>query len=334
MASQFTVFTSSDVSGPGLLTGAAGSLLAVLDACLVTSYAGHTLAAQWTKPFANSGNIGCYKQGAGAGLGLVINDAGPNVTSTYKEAWATGWESVAGVGAPVGTGSGQFPIPAQLLTSGHVVIRKSASADATGRAWTLFADSRTFYLFVASGDTVNVYMAFMFGDVFSLKGATDAYRCVIHGRAQENSGSGGSTADNLDSIYPCAVSGANGPGMFMARSYGGGGTSITTQKMGDMNALGASVGYVGVAMAGLFQIPNGPDNSVYLSPVKVIELVAVSIRGRLRGVYHVCHPLASFADGQTFVGGGDYAGKSFQIVSRGINNGFWAVETSATVETN
>lgn len=120
----------------------------------------------------------------------------------------------------------------------------------------------------------------------------------------------------------------------MARSYGGGGTSITTQKMGDMNALGASVGCVGVAMAGLFQIPNGPDNSVYLSPVKVIELVAVSIRGRLRGVYHVCHPLASFADGQTFVGGGDYAGKSFQIVSHGINNGFWAVETSATVETN
>src|ERR1035437_2380958 len=133
MASQFTVFSSSDAAGPGLLTGAAGSLLAVLDACLVTSYAGHTLAAQWTKPTANAGNIGCYKQGAGAGLSLVINDAGPNGTSTYKEAWAIGWESVAGVGSPVGTGSGQFPIPAQLLTTGHDVWRKSATAE-IGRA--------------------------------------------------------------------------------------------------------------------------------------------------------------------------------------------------------
>ena len=334
MASQFTSFSSSDVAGPGLLTGAAGTLLALLDACLVTSYAGHTLAVQWTKPIANAGNIGSYKQGAGASLGLVINDNGPNITSTYKEAWATGWESVVGVGAPVGTGSGQFPTPAQSLTSGHIVIRKSASADATGRAWVLFADSSTFYLFIATGDTAGVYLTFMFGDVFSMKGSSDAYRCVIHGRAQENSGAGGATVDNQDLIYPCAGVGANGPGMFMARSYSGGGTSITTQKMGDMNALGASVTASGAAMVGVFQTPNGPDNSIYLSSVKIIELVGVINRGRLRGVYQICHPLASFANGQTFSGGGDFAGKSFQIVSQGINNGFWALETSATVETN
>ena len=334
MPSQFTIFSSSDVSGPGLLSGTAGSLLTILDACLVTGYSGHSVSPAWTKPFANSGNIGCYKQGAGAGLGLVINDNGPNVTSTYKEAWAIGWESVAGIGAPVGTGSGQFPTPAQLLTTGHVVIRKSASADATGRYWVLFADSATFYFFVASGDAASAYMAFMFGDVFSLKGSSDAYRCMIHGRASENNSTGGTTADNTDSIYPCAVTGANGPGMFMARSYGGGGTSITTQKMGDMNALGAYVSNTGVAVGGFFQTPNGPDNSIYLSPVKVIELAAVSVRGRLRGIYQVCHPLANFADGQTFAGGGDYAGKSFRIVSHGINNGFWALETSATVETN
>src|ERR1035437_2201693 len=210
MASQFTIFSSSDVAGPGLLTGAAGTLLALLDACLVTSYAGHTLAAQWTKPTANSGNIGCYKQGAGAGLGLVINDNGPNVTSTYKEAWATGWESVAGVGAPVGTGSGQFPTPAQLLTTGHVVIRKSATADAATRSWQLFADSSTFYLFISTGDTAGVYNVGMFGDVFSLKGATDGYRCMIHGRAVENNAGGAATADNTDLIYPCGGFTSNG----------------------------------------------------------------------------------------------------------------------------
>ena len=103
--SQFTKYTSSDASGPGVLTGAAGTLLALLDACLVNGYSGKT-AAGWTKPFSNSSNSGCYQQGAGAGFGVVINDNGGNATSTYKEAWATGWQTITAVTAPVGTGSG------------------------------------------------------------------------------------------------------------------------------------------------------------------------------------------------------------------------------------
>ena len=35
----------------------------------------------------------------------------------------------------------------------------------------MFADSLTFYLFIATGDTAGVYYPFMFGDIFSLKGA-------------------------------------------------------------------------------------------------------------------------------------------------------------------
>ena len=125
---------------PGLLTGQVGDLLRVLDKVLVNGWTG-VAAAGWTKPIANSGNIGCYQQGAGAGFGVVVNDNGPNVTSTFKEAWATGWESIAGIGAPVGSGGGQFPVPAQLLTTGHVVWRKSTTADGTGRAWICFADA-------------------------------------------------------------------------------------------------------------------------------------------------------------------------------------------------
>ena len=157
MPSQLIGFSSSDVSGPGLITGQAGSLLTILDACLTVGYSGHAISPLWTKPIANSGNIGCYTQGAGAGLSLLINDNGPNGTSTYKEAWAVGWESIAGIGAPVGTGSGQFPTPAQLLTTGHTVWRKSATADTATRAWQLFADSSTFYLFISTGDTAGVY---------------------------------------------------------------------------------------------------------------------------------------------------------------------------------
>ena len=341
-ASQFTIFSSSDVGGPGLLTGQAGSLLTLLDACLVTGYSGHSVSPAWTKPFANSGNIGCYKQGAGAGLGLVINDNGPNGTASYREAWAIGWESVAGIGAPVGTGSGQFPTPAQQLTTGHVVWRKSSTADSAGRYWIMFADSSTFYLFISTGDSAGRYYIAVFGDIFSLKGSSDAYRCMIMGRMVENNSGGGSyNYDVTDGIYTSNGSTSGGPlaisgnyGHYIARTWGGGGSSVVFNKLPDLSKMNAPYGLSFIAFVGILQTPNGPDNSLYLSPVSVVEPSGSLIRGRLRGVYMLCHPIANFTDGQTFAGGGDFAGKSFVIVLQGPGGGFFAMETSATVETN
>ena len=342
MASQFTIYSSSDASGPGLLTGQAGTLLTLLQACLVDGYVGKA-AAGWTKPMADSGNCGAYTQGAGAGLNLFVNDNGPNVTSTYKEAWACGWETLAGIAAPVGSGTGQFPTPAQLLTTGHVVWRKSASADATGRQWVLFADSSTFMLFMANGDATGAYSCAIFGDLFSLKGVSDAYRCFIAGRSVENLAGGNSSTilyEGMDitpgytNMSPLQNIGSTSgtSSRYVARTYGGGGTSVSITVVGDLSL--ASIGNYRAVLQGVVQTPNGPDNSFYLSPLRISEIPTATIRGRVRGLYQVCHPVANFADGQTFAGGGDYAGKTFQIVSTGPNGGFWAVETSATVETN
>jgi hypothetical protein len=121
--SQFTKYSYLDPSGPGVLFGAVGEVIRVLDACLINGYTGKA-AAGWTKPFSNSSNMGCYKQNGGAGMTLFVNDNGPNVTSTGKEAWVVGWESMTAVSSPVGTGYGQFPLPGQQLTTGHGVIRK------------------------------------------------------------------------------------------------------------------------------------------------------------------------------------------------------------------
>lgn len=315
--SQFTVYSSSDASGPGQLTGQAGTLIALLKACLVDGYAGKANVG-WTQPIATSGNIGSFKAGAGSQMTLLVNDNGPNVTSTYKEAWVTGWESLATVGAPVGTGTGQFPTPAQQLTTGHGVVRKSSSADGVGRAWQLFADTVTAMLFV---QTDSFEMMFHFGDIYSMKGNTDAYRCLLMAMANENG-----TTSYMD--YFAAINTAVN-GHFMPRTYGGAGASITVGKHGDGskgNASGASVGTV--------QYPNGPDNALYLSPIWVHENSSSTIRGRIRGLYHVLHALASFTDGQTFNGAGDYAGKTFQILKPGSNSGMWAIETSNTVEIN
>lgn len=314
-------YTSSDVGGPGLVSGTAGSLIAILKACLVDGY-GALPAAGWTQPVATAGNIGSFKQGAGAGLAFVLNDNGPNGTATFKEAWITGWETVLGVGAPVGTGTGQFPTPAQLNTTGHGVVRKSVTADGTGRAWRIYADASTMYLFISTGDTAGTYNGCMFGDVFSLAGAGDLYRCALLCQATENS--------TTTAAFDQGLATATTSGHFMARTYGGGGASITGSCHGDM-AKSSAAGF-----AGIVQAPNGPDNAYYLSPIWLCETTGAIVRGRLRGLFQFCHAAATVADGQTFSGGGDFAGKSFQVVRLVNANSSPAliIETSATVETN
>lgn len=325
---QFKIYTSADAGGPGQLTGQAGTLVTLLQACLVNGYGAYT-AAGWTEPIAAAGNIAAFKQGGGSGFHCLINDNGPNVTSTYREAWATGWETLAGIGAPVGTGGGQFPTPAQLLVTGHGVIRKSTTADAVGRDWVVFADDRTFYLFTLPADTAGIYSAFGFGDIYSHKSTADAYSCMILSRALENASTNQSSLGATVAGPTTSLAGA-----FMARTYSGAGGSILIGVQGDIGKGSTT------ALVGTVQYPNGPDNALYMSPLWVYEVAAGAIRGRLRGLYHICHTAASFADSQTFSGAGDYAGKTFQVVKpiRAVSatgtDAMLAVETSDTLDTN
>jgi hypothetical protein len=325
MASQFTVYASTDsgaIAGSITLNGNAGSLITVLDACLVNGYTGKA-AAGWTKPVATASNITSYKQGAGALLGLVINDATPNGTSLGKEAWATGWESVAGVGSPVGSGTNQFPTAAQLLTSGHVVIRKSNATGTGAIAWIVVADSSTFYLFTFTTDVASVYYMFAFGDIYSHKNTTDTYRAIIMGRNLENDTSVAAEGFDLFSAFNAAV-----VGNYMARTYAGTGTSLQVGKHGD-SVKGSATSYLGTG-----QYTNGPDASMYISPIWVCESAGPLIRGRLRGLYMPLHAISNFTDGQTFSGSGDYAGKTFLAIKQSRNSGVILIDTSATVETN
>jgi hypothetical protein len=55
-------------------------------------------------------------------------------------------------------------------------------------------------------------------------------------------------------------------------------------------------------------------------------------------VVHIGHPSSSFADGQMLTGAGDFAGKTFQVVTTVLSGvgatGFVGIEVSATVESN
>ena len=325
--SQFTQYTSGDVGAPQLY-GYTGSLINILDYCLVTG-------SKWTNvhPHSFSGSFpvfGCYKQPSGSGCTLFVNDNGPNGTALFKEAQVTGWETLLAMSGSVGTGSGQFPFFGQILTNGHLTVCKSATIDlTTPRPWFVFADAYTFYLFIKEGSTAGAWQSLFFGDIFSYAEG-DNYKCQIQGRLIDNSPT--STADQNDTItgltaaFTAVAQGSSG---FIQRNFSGRTASPWIGKLGDMSKTTTPAAQL--AMAGALPLP-GLNNTLYMTPILVWEPTV--IRGKMRGMYHVCHPITSFTDGQIFSGSGEFNGKSFRIISKGSNQGMWCIEISNTLDTN
>ena len=91
---QFTIYTANDVQGPGFLNGTTGSLIAILNACLVNGYGTgsyYKAPVGWTKPLPDvSSSVGslpilaCYQQGTGSQFTLFVNDSGANTSALGK----------------------------------------------------------------------------------------------------------------------------------------------------------------------------------------------------------------------------------------------------------
>ena len=357
-ASQLKVYSSSDFMAPQL-TGASGSLVAVIDAVLVNGYGGKQ-GLGWKKPLPNdplTSSLACWQQPSGSGLILYVNDSAPTGSNTAggREAWACGYEAIVGLTSSnyptLGTGINMFPHLSQAFVSianntcpsASLWWRKSATIDATPRTWQIFGDAHTFYLFVQSGDAVGVYYSYWFGDLFSIKNGVDTHKCIVKGRVanQNNASSYRFDAGDLLTKPNSTLWNTH---FFAARQMGGKGTSVSLSVIGDIgkntiNSLTAPGGgsEPSCEMAGIIPYPN-PDGVIYMSPLFVTEQLQGAIRGRLRGIYHLCHPIQYFSDGQQFAGTNEYAGKIFQIVKTGpaqfVNSTAWAIEISPTVETN
>ncbi|MBW8067160.1 MAG: hypothetical protein GJU73_06915 [Ferrovum sp.] len=355
MTTTVNLYQSTDASAP-ILTGTAGSLVALLDACLVNGY-GTKAGAGWTIAYTGT-NQRVYKMSPtlGTGNSLFVDDSATVSGSTPEEAYLTGFEAPTGLG----TGTGQFPTSAQCaLGIGAVTCRKSMTADTTPRPWTLVADQTCFYLFTVSGDYLNPFgpMGIVFGDLFSFK-SSDAYRTLLIGRNVQNNGN--NAFENFGGLPqnpgPWLLGGSSMAGHYMDRSWTGVGGSVPVSKftLNFANNGGAVVNsgvgsgssmYLngnsqssiggGITTAGGLQMnyPNGPDGGLYLSPIWIGH--NGSIRGYLKGLWAPLHntPLNHH---DTFAGTGNLAGKSFlaQNILGGTNNNCWTgqvmVETSST----
>lgn len=315
---QFTIYKSTDASAP-VLTGENGKLVDLLTAVLVNGY-GAKAAAGWTREFTATSKA-VYRPGAGSRFYYRVGDVAAG-TGGAKEALVRGFETMS----DIDTGTGPFPTSAQCaLTQNSLVVRKSTAASATARPWTIYADNRTAYIFVQTGDIASTYLGCMIGDIYSYA-ATEAYQGMVIARNTENSSSSAYEAFGGVST----VLGTAFLGHFIARSYTQAGGSTAVGKMGDYGKQGGSTGFRG-------DVPftNGPDGGIYICPLQVHE-TGGNIRGRLRGVYCWLHAVAGIADGDTFAGSGDFATKTYEAVSlvTGADSGVAIMETSNTVDTN
>jgi hypothetical protein len=324
----WTVYRYDDAGAPNL-TGAAGSLIAILDAVLVNGY-GVKPAAGWAKAFSGT-NKAAYRMGAGRFQAYfrVVDDA--SGAAGAKEAQMHAYESMSGIdaGANVFTGTG--------ISTSDITFRKSNTADATVRPWMILADARTCIVllccnYAAADFRVN---GTYFGEFFSFVLNDNWAVCVI-GRTADNDATTGYTPEAIANGHQ-ATSSWTLTGHWLARDSSGINRAVGFMKFSVFQNTSGP-------MDGIFTFPNPADGGAILSPLYVREQSPAgtyTLRGRLRGFWASGHSGAAMANGmglnpfESFSATGDWAGRSFAPFSAGGIPGNWyLVETSNTVDTH
>ena len=268
-------YRSTD-SGAPTLNGTSGSLIALLDACLVNGY-GSKSAAGWTKEYAAT-NKAVYRPSHGNRYYLRVLDDGSDGTNGARVARLRGYESMSGVD----TGTGEFPTDAQV--SGGLYIGKSSTADSTARTWVLLADGKRFVLFVAyHASNLNSYAQNFFGDLAGVS-AADTYACaLVAAKATANAvdTSIGSSIFGSSLVHGSSITNATG---YSPRARAGTGTSVGAYINRGGTVSGASTYTVG---------PDGAGN-IWVEPIPVRDASAfdsTAPRGYIPGVLFLLNNL-------------------------------------------
>jgi hypothetical protein len=305
-----TILTDASPSAPDL-NGVAGSLIAVLDFCLVTTLG-------WTKPWSAT-NIASYLQPAGSnGFSLWVDDTGG------QNARVRGYEAMTAHS----TGTGPFPTDSQLSGGGYVY--KSTTATSTARPWLFISDGKRFHFFHGNDTTEALRTAgdwrhFFFGDVFSYKSG-DAYNTML----QCDVASGVAATSHIGAMFSYTYNALTNTGCFLARAHTQIGSCAVASKWLDWAGLGQSSSGVAVmSTASGVAYPSTIDGALHLSKIWLGE--AAGRRAVLPGLWALLHlDSGSIVNQDTFSGSGDLAGKTFTYVRLANGSGRVAIETSDT----
>lgn len=316
----WTLYQASDAGAPSL-SGQAGSLLEVLDACLVTGY-GAKPAAGWTIAFTD-GDKRVYRPGPSAKSRkfVRVNDTA-SLPGGARETGIRGFDSMT----DIDTGVHPFPDNSQVsLSENSLVIRKSASSSAVARFWRVFADDRTAILFLDhDSSSPPAYLSAYIGEYFSYL-PNDTHGFCLIARQHENDTM--VARENLPSSVasqatPTGNLLSSWPGQYLAGSVTGMASSVGFSKVGGVFGRFASLNNLGSSfhdvLGGVASLPNPTDGSILLAPflMTTSESGQNCLRGHLRGIYQFCHVASGVNDGDTFAGTGDLAGRSFMLCKR------------------
>lgn len=292
MAIQY--YFSTDASAP-TLNGTVGSLITLLDACLVNGYGSKT-AAGWTKEYSGT-NLAAYRMSTvspATGMYLRVDDTG---TTTAR---VLGYETMS----DVNTGTNRFPLESQV--SGGSYIWKSVSANSTARPWAMVACERSFYLFTLTNKTTldasydNYSCQVFFGDIVTRK-ATDGYQCMIIAPT-------GAINNDNQMLAGCGVPIS---WHYIARPYTGLGTSTQVGKCRCLPA-GYNNQSVGLTETGVF--PDAVSQTLILGKVMVSESNVI-MRGFMPGMYDPVGGRNAYAGGFDIVQGqGNTSGTTFVVL--------------------
>jgi hypothetical protein len=280
------IYRSDDASAPAL-SGTVGSMIALLDACLVDGY-GAKAAAGWTKPYTGT-NLAAYRMGTGGTarrMYLRVDD-----TNAQIARWR-GFDDMT----DVNTGTEPFPTVAQQADPG-MAHYKSSAASGTARPWVMIATEVFFYLFVQSNQTIlgadqgASIEATFFGEYIPVTFTSpfEHHVALIGSQSTSGSGTGGALASITAPTGHVAIHGNS-----LCRSHLNVAGAVWCSKFIEMSVTTST------AISGFgngnqnVTVPNPADGKLYGSRVWLVS--PFSIVGRLPGIW------APFASG-TSLGG-------------------------------
>lgn len=300
-----TILTNQSASAPAL-SGTVGSLIALLDFCLVTTLG-------WTKPYSGT-NLAAYKQPTGTnGMYLYVDD------TVAQNARLSAYEAMTAINA----GTGNFPTTTQVAGGGYLF--KSATANSTARPWYFASDGKLFHLCVGTDGTTPASFAstvgfYSFGDFISYKSG-DAFNttvCMDTGASSNTSGFTSATS------FTTTAS-----GLYVARPHTQIGTSLNASRFTDAAGAGGNGSYLG---NGAVPYPSPIDGGINIARIFIGD-PASGRRGRLQGAWAWQHLASAINSGDTFNGAGDLTGRTFIF----FKNANWpasiVLETSDTWST-
>jgi hypothetical protein len=281
-------YTSEDASAP-VLTGAVGSLIALLDACLVNGYGSET-AAGWAKSFSGT-NLAVYAPAK------LLHELQPY----YRiDDTATTYAGIAGFRNMTDVNTGLFRFPA-IGTNRYVL--KTDTAGASPRRWKIVADERTAHIMIQPSISNDWELTHI--------GAFKSFRpidpCPYLLEAAGTTGVYGTNYAVMLNVNTSTCMTDFASPTPLAIGYSGKGDAVTGGNHSDMFKTRAS-SYMGLVSANGMQPINPADGAIHFAPVWIHEPTQV-LRGILRGFWNPLGQLP-LASEQVITGSGQMAGKT------------------------